>query len=314
LYGSKDGFAVVVLDAGVYYTYYFGSYVPYASPLTTAINKVGGGDIPAGIQTVVVSDTGLFAVGGKYRILAQDYRDWVDNQDRSADTFMGASPGNWRNFYADETAFEPVVVDSINEIDSTITFTRPVLYSYRAGAVIGEDPRHIVCTANGETTNNLYPFKLNEFALGTPFHTTPKSRMFADRPCHRRKDLMHDYDSTWSPWNMDGGFDTLVALSVVTTLLANESMYMDNEEWWAEKLVLAPFTLVGGSPSYDRSNNNVYGHYVGVIPFVRAMYSSLGAANEDTVRAPWAGKQEVFRVFYDTPAARWLCLGPEIWP
>ena len=315
LYGNKDGFVMVYKTGTTYRIYYYGAYIPFANPLYTTANKVGGGNISAGAITFEVANTDLFAVGGKYRIVMQDYRDWIDNWDRSADTNMGASPGDWPDLEADEMVQENVVVQSIGV--GTITVELPLIYSYRSGAVIGEDPRPIVsqCNRNGTSNYNVqFADVASQMGASVPFHSSGKDKYRISHPSHRRRDRCFDYDGTNTPWGMDGGRDYYSGMEQCRTFLeAWDSAVMDNNENYLDKLLLVPISLGW----YETTTREPYGgppRAHGVLPLIRKMMNSLGAADEDTVKVPWDGKMETFRIFYDDGAAAWFCVGPELWP
>lgn len=317
VYGNKDGFALVYKNGTTYRCWYYGAYVPFASPLYTTANAVGGGDISAGTQTLEVGNTDLFAVGGKYRIIAQDYRDWGDNWDRSSDTSMGASPGDWANMEADELAQECLIVDSVDDVAGTITIQHPLIFSYRSGAIIGEDPRPTMSYCN-RSDNSQYREQWanaqNYTGSGTALHASGKDRFRTDRPCHRRRDRCYAYGTSWNAWQGDGGYDYYGGSDSARIFMqAYSSNVLSDQENYTDKLLLSPFSL-GFDDGYDRENYGSFRRAFGIIPIVRKMSNSLGAADEDTVKVPWNGKMEDFRIFYDDGSSQWLCLGPEIWP
>lgn len=320
-YGNKDGVAVVFKAGTTYRAWYFGDYVPFANPASTTATAVGGGDIAAGVLSIDVADRNLFVVGGKYRIVSQDYRDWTDNWDRSADTAMGASPGDWADLEGDETAQEYLVVNTITPgagDAGTITFDHPLIYSYRAGAVVGEDPRRFVgfhCYGSGSSHSNQFESSSTIAGAHTPLHAVSKSRFRVDRPAHRRHDRCTYSGTTWNPWQGNGGFDYRGGhiISVRTFMEPFDPDVLDNDENYVDKLVVVPMSI-GWYDGTDRTGYGGFWQYLGIIPILRQMYSNLGGTSEDTVKIPWDGKQETARIFYEQGSSKWLCAGPEIWP
>lgn len=322
VYGSKDAFALVVLISSEYRSYYWGSYIPVGCPITTTAQGETGGDIASGDQTIKVGNVNLFTEGGKYRIIGQSYLDWVNNWDQSGSTYMGATgSGEWDNLDADEIAQEYVVVDSIDEVNATITATVPLNYNYKSGAVIGEDPRpcgsYIQNDRNGGNMEHLLSNDESAGAFAICFHTVGKAEAFSTHPAHRRRDKCGDSGDlppagSRSPWSCDGGQDRRNQHEPLnSTLLPYNSGLLDNEEHSTDRLPLIPYSV--GHYYTDSERHNSFTRANGVIGLIRKMYSSLGAASEDTIRVLWNGQHETFRLFNDVIGS-WIAVGPEIWP
>lgn len=311
LYGSKDGLVVVVLDGSSYRLQYWGKYVPLGSPLKTATTS----NVSSGAQTIPVANTDLFTEGGVYRILAQSVQDWIDNYDQSASTYMGASgAGEWPNLDSDETAYEWFIIDTIDPGAGTITTTQPLCYSYGSGAVIGEDIAPIASSLVGGSGSYYSPYEGKDIQarIAAMFHAAPKDVFLTTRPVHRiRWRCTADFDSK-NPWEGDGAYDSYTQMEGSNPkLFPAANAMLDNEDYFGNRLPLIPYSLY----FYYASNLTRYGAYnriYGVLPFVRRMYASLGAASEDTIRVLWNGSYETFRVFYDADGDEWLAVGPEI--
>jgi hypothetical protein len=327
IYANKDGFCIVTLVGSTYGAHYFGRYEPLGDSLTTVITA--GNDVSAGALTLYVDNTDLFQVGGVYRILSQNYLDWQANQDRSADTLMGATPGNWADLDPDEISSELVQVQSINEGAGTIDLDLPTIYSYKAGAVIGMNPRPVVRPTSGDGTgsNNReqFTFGTSSACWHTPWTPVPSSLYQSTSPAHRTSWRNYTNDSApWTPlttqgevylsmWMPTGGASGQFQPAAWTDILAA------NRERAHNRLPVVPFTFgrthtAATELSTYGPNFNSWNCGLGTIPFIYLMPTSLGAADEDTVKSTFGGVQKDFRVFYLDNNSNWVCVGPEIWP
>lgn len=319
IYGSKDGFALLGLTGTTWYVWYWGKYTPLASPLVTTVTS----DVSSGSTLIPVGNTDIFTKDGKYRILAQSVDDWKNNWDQSLSTYMGATgSGEWYNLDADEIAQECFMVDSIDAGAGTITTTLPLCYNYKAGAVIGEDPRPMVGVANNQGDGGNVRYTLDDGsavnALAVPFHVAAKTAMLSTHPCHRRRDRCGDSGllppgGSRAPWECDGGRDTFNQIeSSAQVLLPATSNMLDNKEFNTDRLPLIPYVLMWNR-GYEDSKYNTYSRSFGVLPLMRKMYDNLGAASQDTIRVLWNGKYETFRIFsVPDDSGTWIAVGPEI--
>lgn len=316
IYGSKDGFALVVLDGSTYYVAYFGAYIQLNSPLTVATTAaLNSGDT---VISVGVGNTDIFIPGGKYRILSQSAQDWTNNYDQSGSTYMGATgSGEWPNLDCDETAMEYIVVDSVSSVAGTITIQSPLNYSYQAGAVIGEDPRPICGYAGNKIDGGSRIYMLTDqtsySAAAACFNAVSKDLAFSTNPAHRRRDRCGLYNiPTNKPWQADGAYDYYNQCEGIWSYLVpfHRDM-MDNEENVGNRLPLIPFSL-GWYSGADYSSYNAFNRAYGIIPLIKDMLSSLGAQSEDTIQVLWNGAYETFRIFYVPDTAGWIAIGPEI--
>jgi len=331
LYGNKDGFLIVYLRGSTYYGYYWGNYIPISSPLTTNI-KVGN-DASAGAYSIVVDDPYQFTDGAVYRLVGQSVQDWIDNYDRSADTFMGASPNDWDDLDPEELNTELIKVapGGVNLGTGEITLTDPLIYSYKAGAVVGEDPRPFCRPTVGDAQNTAFAFQFrpvdNSNTSGdqpttcTPFRAVPYAESRITNPTHRQHGRCYVNVSSGNPWDMyNAQGESYYGNGCWTRLVPCRHDYILDENWNRvnQQLPLVPFMVEagyesGGSDAYTGGLYNSWHRAWGVIPLIRRMWTSLGAAQEDTVKAIWNGKYETFRVFSIT-YANWCAVGPELWP
>lgn len=91
----------------------------------------------------------------------------------------------------------------------------------------------------------------------------------------------------------------------------NQGM-MDNEENVGNRLPLIPMSL-GWYFTSDMKSSNGFNRALGVIPFIKLMFVSLGALSEDTLKVMWNGNHETFRIFYvPDNGGSWIAVGPEI--
>jgi hypothetical protein len=332
LYGNKDGFLIVYLRGSTYCGLYYGNYTPISSPLTTNIKT--GNDALNGNYSIFVDDPYQFTDGAVYRLIGQNVQDWIDNYDRSADTFMGASPNDWDDLDPEELVTELIKVapGGVNISTGEITFTDPLIYSYKAGAVIGEDPRPFIRPSCGDALSTSFRYQfdghINSSSAGTdtcsltPFRAVPYDKSRIQNPTHRQAQRCYTsiINTPFVPWEWYGAYgETYFGNGCWTRLLpCNSTFTLDrNKNRVNQQLPLVPFVVEAG---HENSSDDVYygdryNHWVrcyGAVPLIRSMYNSMSAAQEDTVKAIWNGKYETFRVF-DIANAGWVAVGPEIW-
>ena len=317
LYGCKDGFAVVYLNGSTYRACYFGNYVPFADPVTTVVTS--GNDVSAGAQTIKVDNVDMFTPGQVVRLVSQSVQDWIDNEDRSSDTLMGATPGDWDDLDPDEIPTELVKVDTVGA--DQITLTDPTIYSYKAGAVLGEDPRPVIRPSASDGLDAAYknPYYSADGRFFCAFRAVPYENSHASSPTHRK--VSRCYANSTTPWNeittSNEAYNFDVA--VKNLLPGNETNILTpNRNRNTQQLPLVTpcieyqvahaTELSINGPSY-----NCWNRTRGVIPFGKYLYNSLSANSEDTVKQSFAGKKETMRVF-DLDGAGWTAFGPEIAP
>jgi hypothetical protein len=324
LYGSKDGVMVVTLRGSTYRAFYFGGYTPLSSPLTTTTTASAS----AGATSIFVTDTNQFTDGGVYRLVSQDIQDWKDNWDRSSDTSMGASPGDWPDLDPEEIPTELIKVapGGINGVTGEITLVDPLFYSYESGAKVGEDPcpfcRYTCADGQNSTVREQFTYELyaeqdtDDNCTLTPFRAVPYNRSHTDTPSHRQASRCYvDHDTPWSMLTTYN--ETYFPCALVSRLYPGHTtnILTTNTNRVNQQLPLIPFVIEAShsSETYDGENYAAWNRLYGVIPFTRAMANQLSAAPEDTVRSIWSGSYETFRVF-NIEGATWMAFGPEIWP
>lgn len=322
LYGSKDGIFIVVLDGTTYRVSFWGAYFPISSPITTTAQASGGGDISAGATVLQVANTDIFTADGKYRILGQSYLDWSNNYDQSGSTYMGATgSGEWDNLDCDEIAQEYVEILSVDDVGGEITLKQGLNYSYKSGAIIGEDPRPMIGTFESESNLGSLNYILdstnpnNEGALSCPFHVVDKSAAFSSHPAHRRRDKCAFSDITIAnPWEGNGDRDDYNQHECsYNVMFPAEGEMLDNDDSHTDRLYLVPYTVGRFRGAYDDTKYNAWSYSFGTLPFARRIYSTLGGASEDTIRVMWNGAHETFRIFsIPDNGGIWIACGPEI--
>lgn len=317
-FGSKDGLGIMHLAGSEYRPLYFGRLHTLRDPNYTTMTSVSDGDIAAGTLTIKVANTDLFVADQKVKLLGQSYLDWSNNYDRSTDTYMGASPGDWPDLDVDEFAHENAVVQSVDAGSSTITLTLGTVYAYKAGAIIGEDPRPIGQTIYGNYSTRKDMLKASNWAFITPFMATPKDTMHTLAVNHRinwRCAFVNTLGISKDPWEGDGGGDAYnMLLECIPYLEINLTDAMnDNEERYSDALALVPFSVVFDYTSEYVAYNG-YRCVKGILPIFSKMPNDLGSNSEDTIKIPWDNGYATFRIFYQASANLWVAAGPEIWP
>jgi len=290
IYASKDGFWIVQKISALYYFAYFGNVVPYANP-TNAHTTV---DVAAGVSVITVDNPALFIETGKFRIISQDYRDWDANKDRQVGD-------GWPRLDCDETAMEEVVVLSI--LGNDITLTAPLIYSYKSGAVIGEDP--VLAIRYGKQDGGIMVGTTTMIAPYLPI----LSADIATQAGHRSRWRAHHPNlNPKAPYNSD---ESASMLTVQTTYMRPmHTTPLTNKNRQTDRLPLALLEV-------DRySEESSYGYYSagkGVFPFggwISYVKPPFGGSSEDTVDAIWEGQRRTFRVFAE--GSNWIIFGPEI--
>lgn len=310
MYGSKDGFVIVAKYNSAYYAHYFGNVVPYASKLTTALTAGAS----AGATSFVVANRHLFVEGEKYRLLSTDVDDWGDNEDRSAE----APASSWPDLDPEEIPSEEVVVDTITPGTGdagTIAITSQLIYSYRTGAEVGEDPRPAVRVASQGGTfadplvggQTMLPLYLN----------TRKENLAIDASHRQNIRACHNTSSRWIPY--PGYFDFMRYNSelLVGPSGAQSGSGPDSPSYLTQR-------YVGGLISVYTPYNATYRQYgrwecvKGTLPYiwwfnVTGSSPPYGGSAEDTLKAWWGSQFETFRMFQSPGSGtHWFACGPEL--
>jgi hypothetical protein len=311
IYGSKDGIMLIIKNGTTYEMFYAGNVVPpfHSSKCAATISPVS-----AGSTIISVDNVDIFAVDQKVRILSQDAADWGDNEDRSADTFGGASPGDWHDLDPEELPMEELTVASVGA--STVTFNESTIYSYRTGAVIAVDPRPIVRVSDRNYASDHRTFDNNLLEIYTP---TPKSTYGSHASHRQRWRQFHQVSVPWenptSPTGSNNEFYRYGLLLWYKDYMRPSSNDFAGLDAFTDGTQTKRIVAVNDYTSYLAESEAV-GHFrraKGVVPFISVVGNSLGGVSEDTMKGEWAGKQETFRLIYvGAESQAWCVLGPEI--
>lgn len=324
LYGSKDGFYVLIKKGENYWVNYYGSYVPHVASETTVITSA----LSAGATAIPVSDRRLFMPGGKYRIIATDGEDWVDNEDRSGE--------GWPDLDPEEGVCEEFVVDTItpgagNE-GTLVLLSGPLRYSYHAGskpAVIGECPRP-TCRSIGFTywyfsdINFCHLFGGRSWWGAMDCYRPAAANDLSGHASHRQS--WRTYHALGAPQTPFNGAAQMVRKLMKVYELSNPRGDQDTVMYGMVPNYLTDryLYIVPTFGNFDFASRETYYPY-GVFPSIRgtlpglwfqANLSQIVGGNEDVVYARWLGKYEKFRMFQtfsnSVANARWILLGPEL--
>jgi hypothetical protein len=322
LYGSKDGFYVILKEAETYRVYYCGSYTTYAAPEFTEITA----GISAGATSIPVTDRRLFMPNGKYRIVSMDAQDWVDNEDRSGE--------GWPDLDPEEGVGEEFVISSITPgagNAGTLIVSAPLRYSYTAGskpAVLGEDPRPGVRT-NGYTIHYISAVTdTHLFADRTWYgavvtflpgpaddltghashrqtwrvHHTPGA---PQTPRNSSNDVDRFLQKLYFIANPDGDYDSV--MEGMNPNYVNDRTQMIIPE-------IGTFDVSSASSHYQEG---AFPTMFGTLPgmWIKPDTDWTMGGNEDVFYSRWLGTYEKFRLFqtytYDK-SNEWVLFGPEL--
>jgi hypothetical protein len=326
LYGSKNGFTIVLLAANnTYRMFYFGQYAPYGNMTATTATSAADGDIALGATQIKVANINLFAVGGRYMLLsASPALDYRANCNQISNSYMGApgggSPNSWPNLDGDEACFEYVLVTNVNLVSNVITVQCGTCYSYKAGALIGECLRpHIgyACQSDG-AANQFAGSSLGGYANCVVWHAHRNSRVFTTHPAHRVRWRCCQSENnsgfpTVKPWNADFGRNAYVQRECAYGNLGDGTAEIgaSPEPYSGSAMLLAP-RLRDTDPGNDRSAwGGDMNRRPGYIPGPRAVNNVWSALNEDLIRVMFQGAYCNFRLFYHSDSGYWWACGPE---
>ncbi|RLI87357.1 MAG: hypothetical protein DRP01_02010 [Archaeoglobales archaeon] len=308
-YGSKDGVTIVCKYSGSYRTVYFGNVVPFASKLTTTITA----GVSAGATSIAVANRHLFVVGEKYRMLSTDTDDWVDNEDRSTES----PAGSWPDLDPEEIPTEELVVDTITPgagDAGTIGFTSALVYGYRTGAEVGEDPRPALKTCR---LNTVFYDIVSGGAAALVLYLNTKKENLAIDASHRQMIRAFHNTTRWTPYaaqftNVLYNVGQNVSGLGVASALANSAQAPSYVTHRYVGGLLSVFTAYNAT----QSNRGRWQCVKGTIPNIWWFDGSFasppyGGVEEDTVKAWWGSQFETFRLF-SSGGTRWFASGPEI--
>lgn len=325
LYGSKNGFTVVMLAANnTYRIYYWGMYAPYGSMAKTTATSTSDGDISRGATQIKVADVSLFAPGGRYMMLSsQPAVDWALNRDQISNPYMGApgggSPNSWANLDGDEAVFEYVLVSSVDVGTSTLTLQYGTCYAYKAGALIGECLRpHMGYKCQNDGDYNQIGTISTGFANAICYHAHRNSRVFTTHPAHRVRWRCCQSETsggfpTVKPWNADFGRNSYVEREQSYGNIGDGTVEVGAapEPYTGAAMILA-LRLRNSDYAQDRSTwgGDPY-RRPGYIPGLRIVSNVWNAMNEDTIKVMFQGIYQTFRLFYHADSGYWVACGPE---
>jgi len=299
MYGCKDGVALYVKQTNSV-PFYFGNVIPYANPL----NAVTTADAAKGDDEFSVNNTDLFCVGQKYRVISQSHLDWDPNKTPDAPFPV---------LDAEEIPTQEIIVETIGT--GTITFSPVLKYSFKSGAVIGEDPRPAirmgynsgapVAMLHSQVWVQCYlPCKKEDLGSHASF------RQFA-RAYHTNGAPQTPYNYYWNSYLYEQGTPDLD--------MGDDSCTLTNKNRQTDQFPLKRWCIGFAQASGSEPTYSVFGRFYtlkGVVPLIWAFPAAApgGAVMEDTMKAVWEGAYKTFRVLTQASAPTHILMGPEIWP
>lgn len=301
LYGNLNSFAAVAwrADQDKWLYTFFGMPNVICSPLVVALTS----DASAGDWEVEVNDIGMFSVFQKVRLLSQDVDDWADNEDRQV------SDG-WDPLDPEETASEEKVIREIDQVNRLLKFESPLIYSYRTGAVVGEDPRPVM-RYSGQHYHDQF-LGCSDTSRGGVLQCYSPSDAFriGQNASHRQNwRAWHDADD---PKTIRGKYEQYPVFfgTVSETHFIYDSVFDDLNNRQNSQFAVHPVVL----NSYHLSDGWEYGwddKAKGTVPWVWYIWSNIwGASAGDRVRMMWGGSWRWFRVVEEYNGKLYL-VGPE---
>jgi hypothetical protein len=283
MYGDKDhGLFTVTKSGSTYYFSFYGNIDPFNETDTTTTDS----DTAQGATTISVVDASIFEADTYYRIISRDVDDWAAN--RTVQTEV---------FWIDELPTEVVYVSAVDTDNNNITVS-PITYSYKSGAVLGENPRPIFGKINATTSGHSQMMKA-EGNTTAPGSLQPCVHVGSDTYGNFYRHVMYV-----APSAAIGYWDE--ALSDAFGVFPVSETYADDNREGRRRAWLCH---VGSN-----RNNATYGYYgrlEGTLPFVWCCGSApYGGGNEDTVLCKYNGSYETFRVFYEGNSDYYI-VGPE---
>jgi hypothetical protein len=271
--------------------------------------------VSAGANSINVDDRTIFEVGEKFRILSQDADDWSPNESRTSPE-VDLDP--------EEIATEELVVQSITAGTGnagTITFTTNLQFSYKTGAIIGEDPRP--CGASSRRrqidTSAEYDVMGGDNSVWLPVYNVCDAPDIPNHMNHRQmwrtvhqsadKNAPYEYYLT-SYGGARSSMDINVGGDDTTDSIANFTVQNNRPVFGLNSLLVFVDAYTA---------NGIYPYAKGVIDGLWwAALDNSGnppdsAVEEDTYKARWGSSYEEFRLFKQRGStATWAVFGPEI--
>lgn len=300
-YGSKDYFWVGVKYLRYTWWHFAGNVLPVSDAQTWNTDQ----DAAAAQNRLHLDpgDLSKFQVGGKYRILSQSYLDWDANKDRQ----VGAG---WDPLDPEETASEEFIVQSIDGGANELVLQSNLIYSYKSGAVIGEDPRPMVRTDRYGTGDVITTASYNWLDCFQPC----KADSIAIHASHRQRSrAYHESGDPKSPRTTNSYYPMMSPARLGALSDVNTYWNKQNSQY-----VLGPVVILFNAGT--ESSYSIYGiwHRVkGVLPGVWWSNDSSPApfsgVAEDTAEGMWKGGMQTFRLHYDHDNDGYpFFFGPEI--
>lgn len=300
-YGSKDYFWVGVKASRYTWWQFAGNVIPVADSQVWYTDQ----DVAAAQNRIHMDsgDLSKFAVGQKYRIISQNYHDWDDNKDRQVGS-------GWDPLDPEETATEEFVVQSIDSGSSEIVCDANLIYSYKTGAVIGEDPRPMVRNVRYSSGNTIHN---SGFCWLDCYQPTEKTEIAIHAGHRQRSRAYHESGDPKTPRSGNPYYNRLGGSFLGA--LADSSNYNNRQNG---QYVLGPVVL-----EFSQNNETTYSIY-GVWNRVKGVLPGVWWSNtddpdpfsgvaEDTVEGMWKGAMQTFRLLYDWSSDGYpLFFGPEI--
>jgi hypothetical protein len=289
LYGNKNALFVVGSNSATdHYFAFFGEPIRYAEALTTLTQE----NVTASEGVVIhVADTSFFKIGQKYRIIGRSVGDWDDNK-----SVVPGGAGGPTNIAIDEIPTEEILVTDItSSLGHDYITVAKLIFSYRAGAVIGEDPRPSVGGGPGATSmmsgTNMWPIY------------APKGIGRVHRSLCGSSPEYYWYN--YGSYSLGGTWGApIIAPEGGVGYTSSDPSYL------TERPVCGLLPIRVSDTAYRA--NNIWEHVKGTLPMIYPFPGGLTLVDQDTVAARWNGAWRTFRAFREANTGIWFVCGPEI--
>lgn len=301
LYGNLNNFAAVAWrgDLDKYYFTFFGIPNIIASPLVVGLTSAAA----AGDWEVEVNDIGMFSIDQRIRLLSQDVDDWADNEDRQV------SDG-WDPLDPEETASEENIVRDIDVGNRLIKLEMPLIYSYRVGAVVGEDPRPTMRYSAQHYNEQLLNRNDTQYSgVASCYSPSDAGRIFRNAS-HRQN--WRAYHADLDPKTIRGNYEVrpVYLAKVASTNFMYPVQFTNITDRQNSQYPVHPVILF----AYRDTEMWKFGwedKVAGTVPWVWYIWSNIwGASAGDRVRMLWGASYRWFRVIEEYNSVLYL-VGPE---